>query len=201
MPLKAVIILCVGIAVVAASYFFARNMTLKELTDQNVIFDTFEQVDASWLYSDRIGIPAASDLERARVAIAGPLGLSAKEAVYFVAPRDKDGEHLRSHCSYRVSGGSIDARWWSITLYDSETQHYVPNDQNRSSWNSVNIPRLEEDAWLIQVGSQGADEPSLHAPRERDRPFELMLRIYNPSEATRSTLPRIELPVIERIKC
>lgn len=73
----------VALGVIAASFFAARALTVNSLTSQNSIFDTFEQVDGAWLFSDKIGAAAASGVERARVAIGGPLGLSSKEAVYF----------------------------------------------------------------------------------------------------------------------
>ena len=196
------LILVIGAAlIIAASFFAARALTLSDLTGQDSVFGTFERVEGPWLYSDKIGAAAASDVERARVAIGGPLGLSAKEAVYFVATEDDAGAPLQSQCTYRVRGGPMDTRWWSLTLYDSITQHYVPNTENRSSWNSVSVPRDDNETWEILVGptpQDGAWLPSQAAP---DKSFELMLRVYNPSEAMRAILPNIELPTVERVSC
>lgn len=190
-----------AILIVAASFFAARMTTLGQLTNQDSIFDAFEQVDGTWLYSDKIGAAAASDLERARVAIGGPLGLSSKEAVYFVATRDDQGDPLQSQCSYRVTGQPIDTRWWSLTLYDSLTQHYVPNDENRSSWNSVSIPRADGGDWVVNVGPTPQDNAWLPSQAAPDQSFELMLRVYNPSDILRSRLPNIDLPIVERVSC
>ena len=199
--MKYIIILIGAVATIAASFFAARAVTLKALTDQTSIFDAFEHVDETWLYSDRIGAAAASDVERARVAIGGPLGLSAKEAVYFVATQDDQGEPLTSECSYRVEGRPIDTRWWSLTLYDSVTQHYVPNAENRSSWNSVSVPRTEAGDWVIHVGPSSQEAPWLPTQDTPGKAFELMLRVYNPSDATRAILPNIDLPEVERVAC
>ncbi|MEO1659592.1 MAG: DUF1214 domain-containing protein [Pseudomonadota bacterium] len=199
--MKFAIISLVALLTIAASFFASRALTLKALTDETSIFDTFEKVDETWLYSDKIGAAAASDVERARVAIGGPLGLSSQEAVYFVATRDNQGDPLQSDCSYRVAGRPIDTRWWSLTLYDSVTQHYVPNIENRSSWNSISIPRSEDGAWTLDVGQvpqKGAWLPTQEAP---GKAFELMLRVYNPSHATRAILPNLELPDVERVSC
>ena len=199
--LRYLIIIGLAIGVIAASFFAARAVTAGSLTNQDSIFDAFENVDGTWLYSDKIGAAAASNVERARVAINGPLGLSAKEAVYFVALQDSAGDPLQSHCTYRVSGQPIDTRWWSLTLYDSVTQHYVPNTENRSSWNSVSIPRSNNGDWAVNVGptpQEGAWLPSQEGP---DQAFDLMLRIYNPSEATRAKLPNLDLPNVERVSC
>ena len=199
--LRYIIIIGLAIGVIAASFFAARAITVDSLTNQNSVFDTFENVDGTWLYSDKIGAAAASNVERARVAINGPLGLSAKEAVYFVAVQDSAGQALKSQCTYRVSGRPIDTRWWSLTLYDAVTQHYVPNAENRSSWNSVSIPRADNGDWVINVGPAPQDTAWLPSQETPDQSFDLMLRIYNPSDETRAKLPNLDLPRVERVSC
>jgi len=191
----------VALGLVTVFFLVARAITVNSLTNQNSIFNTFERVDNTWLFSDKIGAAAASGVERARVAIGGPLGLSSKEAVYFVATKDDGGAPLRSQCTYRVSGQPIDTRWWSLTLYDSITQHYVPNAENRSSWNSVSIPRNDNGNWVINVAPTPQDSAWLPSQEAPDQSFELMLRVYNPSEATRVALPNITLPTVERVLC
>ncbi|MEL6694119.1 MAG: DUF1214 domain-containing protein [Pseudomonadota bacterium] len=199
--MKYLIALVGAVLIVAASFFAARATTVKSLTSQTSIFDTFEDVDGTWLYSDKIGAAAASGVERARVAIGGPLGLSAKEAVYFVTQTDDDGAPLRSQCTYRVTGPAIDTRWWSLALYDSKTQHYVPNAENRSSWNSVSVPRADDGTWVIYVAPTQQAQTWLPSQKMPDLKYELMHRVYNPSDATRARLPNIELPTVERVSC
>jgi len=187
--------------IIVASFFAARIVTVSNLANHDSVFDAFEQVDDTWLYSDKIGAAVASDVERARVAIGGPLGLSSKEAVYFVATQDDTGSPLKSQCLYRVTGQPIDTRWWSLTLYDSVTQHYVPNEENRSSWNSVSVPRSEEGTWVVNVAPTRQEQSWLPSQKTPDLNFELMLRVYNPSDATRAILPNIDLPSVERLSC
>lgn len=199
--MKYVVTLFGAIAISVASFFGGRMMAVNSISDQSSIFDTFERVGSTWLYSDKIGAAAASDTERARVALGGPLGLSSKEAVYFVATRDDQGAPLTSECVYQVVGQPIDTRWWSLTLYDSETQHYVPNVLNRSSWNSISVARSEAGEWTVQVASTEQDLAWLPAQEAPNQSFELILRVYNPSAATRDILPNIELPKVERLSC
>ncbi len=199
--LKYAIITLGAMSVIAATFFATRAMTVSSLTNQSSVFEAFEDVDGTWLYSDKIGAAAASSVERARVAINGPLGLSSKEAVYFVALRDGEGEALKSQCTYRVSGQPIDTRWWSLTLYDAVTQHYVPNPENRSSWNSVSVPRDETGQWQVVVAPTPQDGAWLPSQAAADQSFDLMLRVYNPSAATRAILPKIDLPIVERVSC
>jgi hypothetical protein len=199
--MKSNIKLLFALAVIIAAGFASRSVTTAQLNDQYSIFEDFEQTDSLWLFSDKIGASSASGVERAKVAIAGPLGLSSQEAVYFIAVSDNQGRPLASTCDYRVTGKPIDTRWWSLTLYDSETQHYVPNAINRSSWNSVAIPRSDKGDWEIAISSTPKDETWLPSQTGEGRPFELNLRVYNPSEATRANLPNIGLPDVERTSC
>ena len=199
--MKYIVILIGAGLVIAGTFFVAKARTMSLLTDHTSIFDDFEQTDSLWLFSDKIGAAAASGVERAKVAIGGPLGLSAKEAVYFIAIQDQQGERLSSACTYRVTGPPIDARWWSLTLYDSETQHYIENPINRSSWNSVAIPKNEAGEWVLSVAAEAQDGAWLPSQADGDRDFELTLRVYNPSAATRAALPNISLPKIERLSC
>lgn len=179
----------------------SRSVTLESLNNQNTIFDGFEKTQSLWLFSDRIGSASASGLERARVAIGGPLGLSSQEAVYFISIEDMQGQPLVSDCDYEVSGGAIDARWWSITLYDSDTQHYVPNAQKRSSWNSLSVPQGDDGNWAFTVSQMRQDGPWLPSQAEPGRRFELNLRVYNPSPDLRAAIPNIPLPRVERLSC
>lgn len=194
-------ILLLAVTIILTSGFAARHLTTASLTDQNAIFDDFEKTESLWLYSDKIGAAAASGVDRAKVAIAGPLGLSSQEAVYFIAIEDNQGRPLSSACDYRVRGSSIDARWWSLTLYDTQTQHYVPNAINRSSWNSVVIPRSGNGDWLITISQTLKDETWLPSQQGAGEPFELILRVYNPSDETRAQIPNINLPDVERLSC
>lgn len=187
--------------VIGLSMVFAWQTTLRNLTDPKVIFNTFERTSSIWLYSEKIGSVAASRPERARFAIGGPLGLSSKEAIYFVARQDDQGETLNSNCDYRVYGRPIDSRWWSLTLYDSETNHYVKNDIKRSSWNSAGIPRLKDGQWIVNISSMPQVRVWLPSQAEPGKTFELVIRVYNPSEQTRAAVPNIDLPNIERVSC
>ncbi|MEP3891972.1 MAG: DUF1214 domain-containing protein [Hellea sp.] len=190
-----------SVTIIGLSGLAAKHMTTAALTDENAIYNSFEKTESLWLYSDKIGGAAATNVERAKVAIAGPLGLSSKEAVYFIAVEDNQGRPLLSSCDYRVTGSSIDARWWSLTLYDSETQHYVPNAINRSSWNSAAIPKGTNGDWVINVSQTSKQETWLPSQERGARPFELNLRVYNPSAETRAKIPNITLPNVVRASC
>lgn len=199
--MKAVLFLGAG-ALACIGGWYAGVINAKAASaDTGSVYDTFELTDSGWLFSDKIGSGGASPIERARIALGGPLGLSASEVIYFIATVDSKGEKLSSSCHYKVSGEPIDTRWWSLTLYDFYTQNYVPNDLKRSSFNNENVPRAEDGSWVIEVAGAPKDGAWLPSQPDVAMQFELNLRMYNPSEATRRLAPNIELPVVEEISC
>jgi hypothetical protein len=189
----------------AASAWLALSTTKKELRAQTSLYKNFVQTDSFWLYSDKVGSPAASAMARAKVAIGGPLALSSKEVAYLIAKTDNQGRPLTSNCIYHVQGSRFNTRWWSLTLYDSETQNYVPNIDNRSSWNSVAIPYDDDGNWTLTIAATRQGEtwlPSQFSAKSNEaKPFEVILRLYNPSDEIRATLPDIALPTVELISC
>ena len=149
--MRIIVILVGGIAAAIAGWFLGGYSAKAALANTGSVYDTFEMTKSGWLFSDKIGSADAPPIERARVALGGPLGLSASEVIYFIATIDRDGDTLTSSCTYRMTGPALDTRWWSLTLYDFETQNYVPNDLRRSSFNNHNVPRADDESWQILV--------------------------------------------------
>lgn len=154
-----------------------------------------------WRYNPLVGSSAADPHTRARIAKAGLLALNNSEAVYFIAENDSDGNPLEAGVTYRIEGRDLDARWWSITAYDSE--HFlIPNKPERYSCNSASIQRDKDGSYRICVCPAGSRDPKEMPPNWIDNScggnFVLTLRIYNPSAHVRDNLGAIELPRITR---
>lgn len=199
--MKIVVGFVISIAAAATGAWAGYDNAKGLIRGGDSIFDTFKETESGWLFSDDIGSSNASPLERARIAVGGPLGLSSSEVLYFIALNDSEGRRLTSSCSYVVTGVPIDTRWWSLTLYDSSTQNYVENTQNRSSWNSAVLPTRKDGSWQIIVSAQSSEGNWLPSQKIADQPFELNLRTYNPSDKTRQAAPDIALPIVERTGC
>ncbi|MEJ2602737.1 MAG: DUF1214 domain-containing protein [Gammaproteobacteria bacterium] len=144
----------------------------------------------AWDFNPLVGSPAAGAWDRARVARHALLGLTRDEAVYFVASRDSDGRTLSADATYRVSGGDLPARWWSITAYGAD--HYlIPNDRDRYSFSSETVTRDADGAFAILVSSR--PRPGDWLPLGEAGRFDLFLRLYNPAgDPAADILPRIE---------
>ncbi|MEM9840798.1 MAG: DUF1214 domain-containing protein [Pseudomonadota bacterium] len=179
----------------------SATLTKASLAAPDGFEGTFQAVNGAWMYSDKVGSPAANRVERARVALGGPLALSSEETIYFIALEDDDGERLTSSCDYRITGQAFATRWWSLTLYDSETQVFVPNEINRASWNSRALEYAADGSWTVIVSDEPQAGHWLPVHQQPDKRFDLLLRLYNPADETRRSARTLTLPTIERVQC
>ncbi len=149
----------------------------------------------AWCYYPDYGSTTASPYVRAQTQIEGPLALERSEAIYFIADHDDQGETLRPGKNYRVEGGSLDARWWSITAY-GEDHHLIPNPLNRYSYNSINVAKNSGGSWTIHVSE--TEKPGNWIPTGEARRFELVLRMYNPAPAVLDDVRLVDVPRVIR---
>lgn len=151
-----------------------------------------------WSTNTDNGTKDASALSRARVALFGLLALPAKEAMYFTARRDSNGAPLNGKCTYTVSGGELDARWWSITLYKGEGW-LVKNEANR--WSVAGNAPVRDAAgnWSFTVSPKKAE--GVWLPTGGTPQFDLTLRTYHPQGALLNDPAKAKLPTIKKESC
>ena len=148
-----------------------------------------------WQYNPLIGSQAAGAYLRATIARIGLLALSKAEAIYLIANRDSDGRPLSGDASYRVEGVDVASRWWSITAYGADS-FLIPNSLERYSYSSRSVQRSPDGSYCIQVASTEKSHNWL--PVQPGQPFDLMIRLYNPSPSVLENLGEIPLPRIIR---
>lgn len=151
-----------------------------------------------WSTGRDVGTADADMKTRAIIALRGLLALPAREARYFNAVTDSAGAPLSGKCRYAVRGGTIAARWWSVTLYD-KGGWLIPNASNRYSIGSARIPAADADHWTVWIAPD--EQPGLWIPTGTDGPFELTLRTYRPRGDMARDPARITLPTITREAC
>lgn len=175
-----------------------------------------------WQTGVDVGTADASARTRAVVALRGLLALPAREARYYTASTDTAGQPLDGRCRYRLTGGVLPGRWWSVTLYDREG-YLVANPANRHSVESAAVaparaappaagtmdPRVmqalfaAEQGWMVSV----APADDLRRARTHWLPtgnverFELTLRTYLPPDGGKGNPPPAALPVIIKEGC
>jgi hypothetical protein len=162
-----------------------------------------------WTSGKSFGSTDADALTRAKVALRGLLALPAKEAMYFTAKIDDEGRPLDGKCSYEVShfyfpdGGALDARWWSVTLYDP-AGYLVPNPTNRyslGSGTSFLVEAFVYGKWRILVTPQRLPDEAYWISTGGVPRFELTLRTYHPKGALLADPAHVPLPSIKRLEC
>lgn len=154
-----------------------------------------------WRTSLVTGSPDADLYTRARVAVGGLLALAPEETLYWNADVDDEGARLDARCDYRVEGGELPARWWSLTAYGAD--HFlIPNDAGRYSFSQTTLAREPGGPWVLRVST--APQAGNWLPSGRAGaagPFALTLRLYNPEPALREHPARAALPRIAREAC
>lgn len=151
-----------------------------------------------WSTGSDFGTTDASMRTRAIVALRGLLALPKEEARYYTAAMDSAGQPLSGKCSYTLTGGAIEARWWSITLYD-RAGWLIPNRWSRHSVGSASIPADQSQSWTINVSPQ--QQAGLWIPTGTDKDFELTLRAYRPRGMMATDPGRVTLPTITKGEC
>lgn len=152
-----------------------------------------------WSTSMGYGTKATDAITRAAVARAGLLALPATETVYWSAKTDAAGAPLDGNCTYSLSGKPLDARWWSVTIYDT-AGYLVANPANIWSVNGANVALDAQGAWRVTIAP---DKPAEGAwlPGTKGQPFHLTLRMYNPGPAFRAHPEKAALPRLVKEGC
>jgi len=148
------------------------------------------------------GNPDADHYTRAHVARSGRLPLTSTVARYFIARRDSAGAALSSNCEYVIVGAPLNARWWSIALYD-QYGGLIANRSSRYSFNSEELLRHSDGSFRINLSRHARPENWLPAGAA-DQRLVVMLRVYSPRDTDVSGIglvPDQQLPTIERKTC
>jgi hypothetical protein len=155
---------------------------------------------ASW---NALGNPTADPYTKAHLARSGRLPLTSTVARYFVARADSAGHGLTSACEYLIVGSPINARWWSVALYD-DNGSLIENPSQRYSFNSEEMLSHADGTYRIHVARAARPENWLPSGDDTDRNLVLMLRIYSPRDTDSlgiGLVPDDRLPTIERLSC
>jgi hypothetical protein len=148
------------------------------------------------------GNPNADPYTRAHVARSGRLPLTSTVARYFVAHTDGAGRTLTSDCEYLIQGFPINARWWSLAVYD-QYGGLIENSSARYSFNSDEMLRHADGTFRVTLSRHARPENWLPTG-DADQHLVLLLRIFNPRETDSlgiGLVPDDRLPKIKRKSC
>ena len=154
----------------------------------------------SWLSE---GNPHADPYTKAHSARGGRLPLTSTAARYFVAHTDNRGSSLTSSCEYSIVGSPLNARWWSLAVYD-DYGALIDNPSGRHSFNSEEAIRRADGTFHVTLARNARPENWLPSGTEHGRGLTLMLRVYGPRDTDVlgiGQIPVERLPKIERGAC
>ncbi len=154
--------------------------------------------NGAWSTNLLAGSTGAGMYVRAAISWGGLFALSKEETIYYTAFEDDSGETLDGRCDYVLTGGELDARWWSMTLYGAD--HYlVPNEQQRYSYNLANLKRGAGESYIVHLSAR--EQPGNWLPTTGAGAFSVTLRLYNPGKTVYQSPTTVRLPSISRVKC
>lgn len=154
---------------------------------------------SGWTGSSVTGSTEADPWTRARVAVAGLLALSKEHAIYFTRKTDDAGQPLREACRYRVSGGNLPARWWSVTVYAAD--NYLPlNTDDALSFDATEVRPDGSGQWSA-ILSPTRPESGAWASTSAAGSYDITLRLYQPTPQAQQDYGSIPMPRVERLDC
>lgn len=154
---------------------------------------------AGWYGSTVTGSVDADPWTRAKVALTGLLALNRSQAIYFSRNTDDSGAPLREGCSYRVSGGPLPGRWWSVTVYADDD--FLPlNDDDALSFDATEATPDARGQWSATV-SASRPASGAWASSRKAGDYTLTLRIYQPTREAQDDFGSIAMPLVTRTAC
>jgi len=156
----------------------------------------------NWYGDFAMGSEDASPYFRARIARHGLLALANTEAVYFTRVVDDSGRPFTETCTYRLSGGTMPAHWWSVTLYNFE--NFLPdNADGAMSYDASRAEAASDDGtWsAIIAPTKPADDTGWISSKGGGN-FDLTFRLYVPEEGVLDRPEElIAAPSVKRLGC
>ena len=152
-----------------------------------------------WMTWPKIGSRDADPYARAMVARTGDLPLGVGEGLAFVASADGSGRQLDGSCSYLVGSVTPQARYWTLTAYDSRGAP-LRSALGRSGFTSSEILRADDGTFSILLSPSVRPGNWLQLPDAGA--FTLVLRLYDtPVAAGSAALDKRVVPDIQRLEC
>lgn len=154
-----------------------------------------------WLAWHYAGNAAEEPYTRARFASSGGLPLSGDRITRLEARFDDDGRRLHSSCVYEMTGQMIDARWWTIGVFDSGG-NLIPNAAQRYGLNNATTTLNPDGRFTIVLARDARSGNWL--PTGAAGRLIVVLEVQEPSiDAAEegAILRQVQPPQIRRVSC
>lgn len=152
-----------------------------------------------WTAWPRSGTADIDPYARALVARSGELPMGAGDGIAFFATKDDDGAALDGRCDVVVAGVTPQARYWTLTLYDTNG-HLIGNSLKRHGFSSQEIIRKSDGAIDISVAPRARAGNWL--PTGGAERYMLVMRFYDsPIGVASSTGRETPMPSVKVRSC
>jgi hypothetical protein len=152
-----------------------------------------------WKARPKTGTTDIDPYARAVIARNGELPIGSGDGVTFVARTDDIGRAFNGRCDVTVSGITPQARFWTLTLYDSEGD-LVANSLNRHGFTSQEIVRKSDGSFDIVIAPRARAGNWL--PTGGIENYVLVLRLYDsPVGVATRTGKEVPMPSIAEGAC
>lgn len=153
----------------------------------------------SWTAWPKTGTAEAEPYARATIARTGQLPVALGDGVSFTAQADDNGKLLDGRCDVELSGITPAARFWTLTLYNSEGE-LAANSVGRYGFSSQEIVRQADGSFEISVGPRAS--PGNWLPTGGIERYALVLRLYDTAVGVSTRAGReVPMPAIVTRSC
>jgi hypothetical protein len=129
-----------------------------------------------WVAWSNVGSSAPNPYTRAHLARAATLPLGQAEGLQFTAVTDSAGEPLTRNCSYRISGRTPVATFWTLAAVD-EVGVNIAAENSPPTMRSSRLARTGDGAINITIGTELMPLNWLELSGEGE--FRLVLTLYD----------------------
>lgn len=152
-----------------------------------------------WTAWPRTGTSDIDPYARAAVARSGELPIGSGDGVAFIARSDDRGRPLDGRCDVSISGITPPARFWTLTLYDTQG-NLVSNSLQRYGFTSQEIVRGADGAFEIRIAARSRAGNWL--PTGGLDRYLLMMRLYDtPVGVSTRSQKDAPMPAIVTVGC
>ncbi len=153
----------------------------------------------SWTAWPKSGTVDADPYARATIARTGQLPMALGDGVSFSAQSDDRGRILDGRCDVLLSGVTPAARFWTLTLYNSDGE-LVANSVGRYGFTSEEIIRSADGSFAITVAPRA--NPGNWLPTGGVERYALVLRFYDTAIGVATRASReVPMPAIKTRGC
>ncbi len=190
--MHSVVFLLIAIAVGVSTGLGSAYLAVQE-------FGGFHAIRSNgWIARPGSGSPDADPYEQARRTRSHHIPLGTGEGLTFQADRDGAGEPLLGTCDYVISGRSLPARLWTLTVLDQNGQP-IANPSARYGMHSREMLFNKDNTFRLSLSRRpksGNWLPTGTAPA-----LTLVIHLYDSPVASGSDLAEVTMPVIEKGDC